>query len=79
MSYLISIGDKVQFLQPNFIVYDKEGNEVYEKLKPGNIYTVKWKGILSISLEEVEGAYLTEHFRKVLCFYRIYKKNNKIL
>ena len=65
MSYLINIGDKVQFLQPNFIVYDKEGNEVYEKLKPGNIYTVKWKGILFISLEEVEGAYLTEHFRKV--------------
>ena len=58
-------GDKVQFLQPNFIVYDKEGNEVYEKLKPGNIYTVKWKGILSISLEEVEGVYLIEHFRKV--------------
>ena len=65
MSYLINIGDKVQFLQPNFIVYDKEGNEVYEKLKPKNIYTVKWKGILSISLEEVEGAYLTEHFRKI--------------
>ena len=57
MNYLINIGDKVQFLQPNFIVYDKEGNEVYEKLKPGNIYTVKWKGILSISLEEVEGVY----------------------
>ena len=41
MNYLINIGDKVQFLQPNFVVYDKEGNEVYEKLKPGNIYTVK--------------------------------------
>ena len=65
MNCLINIGDKVQFLQPNSVVYDKEGNEVYEKLKPGNIYTVKWKGILSISLEEVEGAYLTEHFRKV--------------
>ena len=65
MNCLINIGDKVQFLQPNFVVYDKEGNEVYEKLKPGNIYTVKWKGILSISLEELEGVYLTEHFRKV--------------
>ena len=65
MNYLINIGGKVQFLQPNFIVYGKEGNEVYEKLKPGNIYTVKWKGILSISLEEVEGVYLIEHFRKV--------------
>ena len=65
MNCLINIGDKVQFLQPNFVVYDKEGNEVYEKLKPGNIYTVKWKGILSISLEEVEGVYLIEHFRKV--------------
>lgn len=65
MNCLINIGDKVQFLQPNFVAYDKEGNEVYEKLKPGNIYTVKWKGILSISLEEVEGVYLIEHFRKV--------------
>ena len=63
MNYLINIGDKVQFLHPNFVVYDKEGNEIYEKLKSGNIYTVKWKGILSISLEEVEGVYLTEHFR----------------
>ena len=76
---MMNKGDKVMFIPLNFIVYDKEGNEVYEKLKPGNIYTVKWKGILSISLEEVEGAYLTKHFRKVLCFYRIYKKNNKIL
>ena len=65
MNYLINIGDKVQFLQPNFVVYDKEGNEIYKKLKPGNIYTVKWKGILSISLEEVEGDYLTEHFSKI--------------
>ena len=61
----IEIGDKVLFLQPNFLVFDKDGNEVYEKLKPGNVYTVKWKGLLSISLEEVEGAYLTEHFRKI--------------
>ena len=76
---MMNKGDKVMFIPLNFIVYDKEGNEVYEKLKPGNIYTVKWKGILSISLEEVEGTYLTKHFRKVLCFYRIYKKNNKIL
>lgn len=38
MNCLINIGDKVQFLQPNFVAYDKEGNEVYEKLKPGNIY-----------------------------------------
>ena len=61
----IEIGDKVLFLQPNFLVFDKDGNEVYEKLKPDNVYTVKWKGLLSISLEEVEGAYLTEHFRKI--------------
>ena len=65
MNYLINIGDKVQFLQPNFVVYDKEENEVYEKLKPGNIYTVKEIGILSLSLKEVEGEYLIEHFSKI--------------
>lgn len=61
----IKRGDKVQFLQPNFPVYDKGGNDVYGKLKPGNIYIVKEVGIISLSLQEVEGGYLTEHFRKV--------------
>ena len=65
MNYLINIGDKVQFLQPNFIVYDKEENEVYEKLKPGNTYTVKEVGIISLSLEGIGGSYLKEHFRKI--------------
>ena len=58
-------GDKVQFLQPNYPVYDQEGKDIFEKLKPGNIYTVKEVGIISLSLQEVEGGYLTEHFRKV--------------
>ena len=55
-------GDKVQFLQPNFPVYDKEGNDIFEKLKPGNIYTVKEIGIISLSLKEIEGGYLIKHF-----------------
>ena len=65
MNCLINSGDKVQFLLPDYIVYDKEGDEVYEKLKPGNIYTVKEIGILFLSLKEVEGGYLIEHFSKI--------------
>ena len=58
-------GDKVLFLLPNYLVYDQEDRDIFEKLKPGNIYTVKEIGIISLSLQEVEGGYLTEHFRKV--------------
>lgn len=57
-------GDKVLFLLPNYPVYDQEGRDIFEKLKPGNIYTVKEIGILSLSLKEVEGEYLIEHFSK---------------
>ena len=58
-------GDKVLFLLPNYLVYDQEGKDIFEKLKPGNIYTVKEIGILSLSLKEVEGEYLIEHFSKI--------------
>ena len=58
-------GDKVLFLLPNYPVYDQEGRDIFEKLKPGNIYTVKEIGILSLSLKEVEGEYLIEHFSKI--------------
>ena len=58
-------GDKVLFLLPNYPVYDQEGRDIFEKLKPGNIYTVKEIGILFLSLEEVEGGYLIEHFSKI--------------
>ena len=57
--------DKVLFLLPNYPVYDQEGKDIFEKLKPGNIYTVKEIGILSLSLKEVEGEYLIEHFSKI--------------
>lgn len=60
----IKKGDKVLFLLPNYPVYDQEGKDIFEKLKPGNIYTVKEIGILSLSLKEVEGEYLIEHFSK---------------
>ena len=65
MKNTLNKGDKVQFLQPNFPVYDKEGRDIFEKLKPGNIYTVKEIGIISLSLKEVEGEYLIEHFSKI--------------
>lgn len=58
-------GDKVLFLLPNYPVYDQEGRDIFEKLKPGNIYTVKEIGIISLSLKEVEGGYLIEHFSKI--------------
>ena len=58
-------GDKVLFLLPNYPAYDQEGKDIFEKLKPGNIYTVKEIGIISLSLKEVEGEYLIEHFSKI--------------
>ena len=58
-------GDKVLFLLPNYPVYDQEGRDIFEKLKPGNIYTVKEIGILFLSLKEVKGEYLIEHFSKI--------------
>lgn len=61
----IGKGDKVLFLLPNYPVYDQEGRDIFEKLKPGNIYTVKEIGIISLSLKEVEGEYLIEHFSKI--------------
>ena len=65
MKNTLNKGDKIQFLLPNYPVYDQEGRDIFEKLKPGNIYTVKEIGILSLSLEEVEGEYLIEHFSKI--------------
>ena len=58
-------GDKVLFLLPNYPVYDQEGRDIFEKLKPGNIYTVKEIGIISLSLKEIEREYLIEHFSKI--------------
>ena len=58
-------GDKVLFLLPNYPVYDQEGQDIFEKLKPGNIYTVKEIGIISLSLKEIEGEYFIEHFSKI--------------
>ena len=57
--------DKVVFLQPTYTVYDKEGEEVYVRLRANNIYTVKEVGIISLSLEGIGGSYLKEHFRKI--------------
>ena len=57
--------DKVVFLQPTYTVYDKEGEEVYVRLRANNIYTVKEVGIISLSLEGIGGSYLKEHFRRV--------------
>ena len=60
-----SKGDKIQFLLPSYTIYDEEGNNIHEKLKPGDVYTIKQVGIIAITLEEVEGMFLQEHFRKI--------------
>ena len=62
---MMNKGDKVMFIPPNFIIYDKEGEEMYTQFKTGIHYTVKDVHILCLELEEFEGMYLTEHFRKI--------------
>ena len=62
---MMNKGDKVMFIPPNFIVYDKEGEEMYTQFKTGIHYTAKDVHTLCIKLEEVEGMFLKEHFRVV--------------
>lgn len=58
-------GDRVLFLGTPYPIYDKEGNELYVELKPGEFYIVKDSYIFSIKLEEFDGIYLKEFFRKI--------------
>lgn len=58
-------GDKVLFLGTPYLVYDKEGNQLYAELESGKQYIVKDSYILSIKLEEFDGIYLKEFFRKI--------------
>ena len=46
-------------------MYDTDGNELYVELVPGEIYTVKEALMVCIKLEEFDGIYLKEFFRKV--------------
>ena len=55
---IFNIGDKVIFSSPNYLIFDKEGENVYQHLKEGNTYTVSIVGILCLRLLEVEGVYL---------------------
>lgn len=62
----MEVKDRVMFLQPKYTVYDQEGNNVHEKLKTGDTYTIKRVGKLFLLLEEVENEiYLKEHFKKI--------------
>ena len=63
-SNIFKKGDRVLFLGTPYPVYDREGNEVYAELESGEYYTVKDSYILSIKLEEFDGIYLKEFFRK---------------
>ena len=77
MKNTLNKGDKVQFLLPSYPVYDQEGRDIFEKLKPGNIYTVKEIGIISLSLQEVEGSYLKDNFCKIRTYGCInYEQDN---
>lgn len=58
-------GDKVMFLGTSYTIYNREGEEVHTELIVGKVYTVKLCGVLFVSLEEVGGSYLKEHFRRV--------------
>ena len=58
-------GDTVMFLGVDRPVFDINGNQLFVGLTPGNNYTVKQSFIVGLSLEEVEGMFLKEHFRKV--------------
>lgn len=61
----IEKGDTVIFLGLERTMYDTNGNELYVGLIPGNKYTVKESFIVGIHLEEIEGMFLKQHFRKV--------------
>ena len=61
----IEKGDTVVFLGLRSILYASDGNELYAGLVRRNKYTVKESFIVGIHLEEVEGMFLKEHFRKI--------------
>jgi len=60
-----NVGDKVLFSSPNYLIIDREGEDVYKNLKDNNIYTVSIVGIVCLRLENIKGVYLKEHFRKI--------------
>ena len=59
------VGDKVLFLGTKTKIFDPTGLELYVELNPGQIYTVKEVYMISVKLEEFDGIYLKEYFRKV--------------
>ena len=61
----IKKSDKVRFIGIDKPLYTKDGLEMYVSLKKGEVYTVKESFIVGLYLEEVEGMFLQEHFRKV--------------
>ena len=61
----IKKSDKVRFIGIDKPLYTKDGLEMYGLLKEGEIYTVKESSIVGLYLEEVEGMFLKEHFRKI--------------
>lgn len=58
-------GDKVIFLGLKNILYNRNGDDMYAGLTPGQIYTIKQSFIIGLYLEEMDGMYLKEHFRVI--------------
>ncbi len=58
-------GQKLMFLGLDKPVFTTDGLELYTELERGEIYTVKEVYMISVKLEEFDGIYLKEHFRKI--------------
>ena len=41
---IFNVGDKVLFIPPNYLITDKEGEDMYKNLKGGNTYIVSIVG-----------------------------------
>ena len=62
---IFNVGDKVLYSSPNYLITDREGEDMYKNLKDGNKYIVSIVGIICLRLEGIGGVYLKEHFRKI--------------
>ena len=43
---IFNVGDKVLYSSPNYLITDREGEDMYKNLKDGNKYIVSIVGII---------------------------------
>ena len=58
-------GDRVRFLGTVMPILTPNGFDMHAALEVRGIYTVKDSFIVALQLEEIDGVYLKEHFRKI--------------